>query len=309
MSAPHSNDVPKSDLVVTLAALEPVPIGDAVDLNNITSTGLYHQPSTAHARNGANYPVQTAGLLRVAASSSMVYQLYIPFGTGTIFSRVKYVDTWTQWKEFSAEGHKHSWSDITDPPSSFKPSLHTHDVPDINATGRTTSNFLRGDGTWATPTNTTYSVMSEAEATAGTATTARTTSASGLKGAIQRWATGTYTTAISAIGQALNRAATAAEARDAIGAGTSNLAIGTTASTAKAGNWTPTWSEVTSKPTSFPPSTHTHTMAQVTGLQAELDGKASAARPGVEVWYGTAAEYNALPTATRNAAGFIAVLT
>ena len=91
------------------------------------------------------------------------------------------------------------------------------------------------------------------------------------------------------------------------------------------------WDEIDGKPTTFPPSnhthttaqvtgldsalsgkaatSHTHTTAQVTGLQAELDGKASAARPGVEVWYGTAAEYNALPTATRNAAGFIAVLT
>src|SRR5690606_25241692 len=47
---------------------------------------------------------------------------------------------------------------------------------------------------------------------------------------------------------------TQAQARSAIGAGTSNLAIGTTASTAKAGNWTPA-------------------VADVTGLQAELDGK------------------------------------
>lgn len=40
----------------------------------------------------------------------------------------------------------------------------------------------------------------------------------------------------------------AAAARAAIGAGTSSLAIGTTASTAKAGNYVPTWTEVTSKP-------------------------------------------------------------
>ena len=46
---------------------------------------------------------------------------------------------------------------------------------------------------------------------------------------------------------------TPAQARQAIGAGTSNLTIGTTASTAKAGNWTPT-------------------IAEVEGLQAALDG-------------------------------------
>lgn len=41
---------------------------------------------------------------------------------------------------------------------------------------------------------------------------------------------------------------TAAEARSAIGAGTSNLALGTTGTTAKAGNYTPSWSEVSGKP-------------------------------------------------------------
>ena len=40
----------------------------------------------------------------------------------------------------------------------------------------------------------------------------------------------------------------AAAARAAIGAGTSSLALGTTAGTAKAGDYEPTWSEVGSKP-------------------------------------------------------------
>lgn len=48
----------------------------------------------------------------------------------------------------------------------------------------------------------------------------------------------------SAVGKSVLTAATAAAARTAIGAGTSNLAIGTTASTAKAGNYTPSTSEV-----------------------------------------------------------------
>ncbi len=48
---------------------------------------------------------------------------------------------------------------------------------------------------------------------------------------------------------------TQAEARSAIGAGTgnSNLEIGTTASTAKAGNYQPTWAQVTGKPSTFAP--------------------------------------------------------
>ncbi|AGR89120.1 tail fiber protein [Pseudomonas phage vB_PaeM_VL12] len=48
-----------------------------------------------------------------------------------------------------------------------------------------------------------------------------------------------------ATGKAVMKAADAATARTAIGAGTSNLAIGTSASTAKAGNWKPAWADVT----------------------------------------------------------------
>lgn len=57
--------------------------------------------------------------------------------------------------------------------------------------------------------------------------------------------------------------ATQAAARTAIGAGTSDLAIGTTATTAKAGNYTPAWADVTGKPTSFAPSAHAATLVNV----------------------------------------------
>ena len=116
---------------------------------------------------------------------------------------------------------------------------HTHPVGDIDAPGTPAAGtFLSGTG-WSTPPDTTYPVLSEADATAGTGTDARTVTAAGLKGAIQRWTTGAWGTAVTTIGRALLRAETAADARSAIGAGTSNLALGTTASTAKAGNWTP----------------------------------------------------------------------
>ena len=52
-------------------------------------------------------------------------------------------------------------------------SSHTHPATDLTATGRTNANFLRGDNTWATPADTTYSEITSAEITDGTASTAR----------------------------------------------------------------------------------------------------------------------------------------
>lgn len=75
------------------------------------------------------------------------------------------------------------------PPLDYAPSSHTHTrsqitdlgtVASIN-TNASTSNYLRGDGTWVTPPNTTYSEITEAEILAGTASTSRTITARRLK--------------------------------------------------------------------------------------------------------------------------------
>lgn len=158
------------------------------------------------------------------------------------------------------------------------PTTHKHGVGDLEATGTAGSaTYLRGDGTWTTPTNTTYSALPIAEAQTGTATTARAITAAVLKQTILHYVTGSTTTAVSAIGQAVAKATDAAAARSAIGAGTSNLALGTTAATAKAGDYAPTWNEVTGKP-GLASDTHTH---------ARMD-----AAPATWNWTGTA-----LPTA------------
>lgn len=72
--------------------------------------------------------------------------------------------------DYALSSHTHSRSQITD--------LGT--VASIN-TDTSTSNYLRGDGTWATPPNTTYSEITEAEVLAGTASTSRTITARRLK--------------------------------------------------------------------------------------------------------------------------------
>ena len=55
------------------------------------------------------------------------------------------------------------------------------------------------------------------------------------------------------LGRNLVKATDMGAARTLIGAGTSNLTLGTTATTAKAGNYQPTWEQVSGKPTAFPP--------------------------------------------------------
>ena len=62
---------------------------------------------------------------------------------------------------------------------------HKHPISDIVATGTAgTTTYLRGDGSWVVPPNTTYSLMTQAEYEAATATAARLISASRLKDAI-----------------------------------------------------------------------------------------------------------------------------
>lgn len=41
---------------------------------------------------------------------------------------------------------------------------------------------------------------------------------------------------------------------------------------------TVTWSEIDGKPSTFPPSTHNHTIANVTSLQTSLDAKLTASK-------------------------------
>lgn len=50
---------------------------------------------------------------------------------------------------------------------------HTHGGADITGTGKSGTTFLRGDNTWVVPTNTTYSLITQAEAESSANTTTR----------------------------------------------------------------------------------------------------------------------------------------
>lgn len=71
---------------------------------------------------------------------------------------------------------------------------HTHSLSDVSGLGNvagistngSTANYLRGDGTWVTPPNTTYAEITTAEIDAGTASTARAISGRRMKYALDK---------------------------------------------------------------------------------------------------------------------------
>lgn len=81
---------------------------------------------------------------------------------GNIASQTDLID---QFALKSDVGHNHD--------GVYSPATHQHVVTDLSATGRTNTNYLRGDGTWASPPGTQYSVITSAEIAAGTSTASR----------------------------------------------------------------------------------------------------------------------------------------
>ncbi|QLF83533.1 minor tail protein [Gordonia phage RedWattleHog] len=144
----------------------------------------------------------------------------------------------------SATGHSHAWGEITDKPATFAPTIGSGAADAVAGNDPRLSDAR-------TPTSHVHPAAQISDSTT--------------------------------VGRAVLTAADAAAARSAIGAGTSSLALGTTAGTAKAGDYAPTWGEITSKPASFAPSAHTHAISEVTNLQTALDGKAASSHTHLAV--------------------------
>ena len=203
-----------------------------------------------------------------------------------------------------------SWTGITDKPSSFTPSAHSHPISQVTglqaaldgkaATSHThsTTQITGLDDALESKLNQsqvdarvqvgvdalvasapgTLDTLNELAAALGNDPNFATTVTNQIAGK----ANATHTHVATDIsdstttGRSVLTAASAAAARTAIGAGTSSLALGTTSSTAKAGNYVPAWSEVTGKPSTFAPSAHVHAISDITSLQTALDGKVGA---------------------------------
>jgi len=185
--------------------------------------------------------------------------------------------------------HTHAYSALTGIPATFTPAAHQHEIGHVNnlsaqldtLSGRIDSHTHTSAAlTDATTTGKALLTAASAAAArtaigAGTSSLALGSSASTAKPGDWMPSAANLTDATE-VGRAVLTAADPAAARTAIGAGTSTLELGTTATTAKRGDYTPTWTEVSAKPSTFPPSTHSHVISEVTGLQTALDSKAAA---------------------------------
>jgi hypothetical protein len=95
----NSTNSATTAFVLANAIPQRAPLGGSVDLNTITSTGTYHQPTNANASSGSNYPAASAGMLEVYAASSMVYQRYTIYNSGQVYTRAIYNGTTYPWRQ------------------------------------------------------------------------------------------------------------------------------------------------------------------------------------------------------------------
>lgn len=133
----------------------------------------------------------------------------------------------------SGEGGVSSYEDLTDVPTEFPPEAHTHVATEVSNSTTVGRNVLTAVDAAAART----------AIGAGTSSLAIGTSGSTAKvGDYQPTAANISDS--TSTGRAVLTAASASAARTAISAGTSSLALGTSGSTAKAGDYAPTLADI-----------------------------------------------------------------
>lgn len=121
-------------------------LGGYVNLDSMIASGWWHQPFTANAKNGENYPVGEAGLLTVhAPTASMIYQTYRGYAAGGLYWRCRYNGTWSAWYRAWDSGNfnpanyvaksEYSWASLPGKPSNFPPSAHVHSAASRGVSG------------------------------------------------------------------------------------------------------------------------------------------------------------------------------
>ncbi|WP_339026020.1 phage tail protein [Leclercia pneumoniae] len=73
-----------------------VQLGNAIDLNTITTPGLYYQSANAQAQAGKNYPEANAGSLEVYKHAGIT-QVYRIYSNSRSYVRAYYSGNWSAW--------------------------------------------------------------------------------------------------------------------------------------------------------------------------------------------------------------------
>ena len=73
-----------------------VQLGNAIDLNTITTPGLYYQSANARAQAGKNYPEANAGSLEVYKHAGIT-QVYRIYSNSRSYVRAYYSGNWSAW--------------------------------------------------------------------------------------------------------------------------------------------------------------------------------------------------------------------
>ncbi|MEJ8027388.1 tail fiber domain-containing protein, partial [Acinetobacter baumannii] len=145
--------------------------GDANALNTGGFNVRYLNQTATNKPTGTDHAVMTLNY-----SNIWSVQQAFDWRTGDVFTRNQNNGTWLSW---ATQVDTRNFASTIPTFSVSNPGL----VP--ARVGSTTTKFLREDGTWVVPTDTTYAEMTEANAIAGTETTARLITAAVLKSAIQ----------------------------------------------------------------------------------------------------------------------------
>ena len=91
------------------------------DLNDLTTTGLYHLYGT-----NTNVPANGNATVYVDFNVGTPYQVWTYDMDGTTYRRTRSSGAWTSWTQLSFTDTK-DWASITGKPSTFPPEAHTHD--------------------------------------------------------------------------------------------------------------------------------------------------------------------------------------
>jgi hypothetical protein len=274
----------------------PTEIGNAVDLNDLTTSNLYIQSSNAEAAAGTNYPAPYAGILEVVArgDAAFIYQRYTTYQPyNIVYHRSKYTSTWSGWKEVSTSGHNHddryySEMEVDDLLASKSDDGHLHDGTYLKLSETSTQNL---SGAIDLNNNSILGVnaiqLEDNGPTEGFLFPAAGASASGWKivetdsgltannvpGDIQFVAGSTPTRKVTIDTNGAIEAVSTVKGTQLISTTTTpGQPPLTVASTVNVPNLNADMLDG-QHASAFAASSHTHTIANITGLQAELDSK------------------------------------